>query len=825
MVSKSTITSKTSKTSKTSRSPVKESDFVLFQDTIIQPLDHFADNGESLEQRIFVFIPKNILSNQRIQTNGLSLSSLFTEEGSFFAPIPVFFVLGNESAVDPTLFLQRIMNYGSTDVIFITTEHRGYGSSISTNPDQSLPRYVSIKQVMQDYHQVVSRYKSNFTGPWIGAGYSYGGGLVINFGHDFPEDVEIILSSSGVVDWSFLMDTYDKQVRLNLGPSLYGQLVEHVSNLMPETPFDQNWIDREMILAFITGFSQMDTFNSLLPLFRLLSKLPTSQFVKILKWMDRKFAEDGALHYALSNAKRQISSEEVKSGKFSWRVWRFQQFYETGVFWQSAGHKGVYQRTVEDLSEECKILFGETPPLLDKPRWNPLSMVSNLKIPLIFVCGGKDPWKGVCLSPQDKIPSGKYFYFAQSKHCPDITNPNLGKIVMDDILGYLNYPNDPKSSAKASFFNQNSFYSTEESKYMLPITEFSDRLHRLQAKIKEEGLDAFIVSDSGSIYYYTGASYKAQERPFFIIVRSESPPTFLVPKLEESHMEKANIGLVESYWEYPAPKGKGWPERMEDVLKGMNSMKKLGLEPSISLENRNKIIALSSLQASSVEPYEIVEKLRLVKSEAEIAMIREASRYADMGMTMMLKNAYYGVSVLEMFSIAKKIQLEVIKTGFFDPLQTEFLTATWPAPFSAKPHGVPPVDGKLKDGPLAAMSYLRVNGYAAECERTFCLAPPTEKHQKMFTVMQEARNRAFAMIRPGIKASDVDKAAMDYLKEAGYGDFLLHRTGHGIGQGNHEGPWVAEGSDHILEENMVISVEPGIYVAEFGGVRHADTVL
>ena len=357
---------------------------------------------------------------------------------------------------------------------------------------------------------------------------------------------------------------------------------------------------------------------------------------------------------------------------------------------------------------------------------------------------------------------------------------------------------------------------------MLPQNEFSDRMQKLQAKIKDEGLDAFIVSDSSSIYYYTGASYKAQERPFFIIVRPETQPTFLVPKLEESHMEKANIGQVESYWEFPAPEGEGWPEKLENILKGMT---KIGLEPSISLENRNKIINLSCLQASSIEPYSIVEELRLVKSEAEITMIREASRYADMGMKLMMKNAYYGISVLEMFSIAKKIQLAVIKTGFFDPLQTEFLTATWPAPFSAKPHGVPPVDGKLKEGPLAAMSYLRVNGYAAECERTFCLSQPTEKHKQMFSAMQEARKRAFAMIRPGVKASDVDKAAMDYLKDEGFGEYLLHRTGHGIGQGNHEGPWIAEGSDHILKENMVFSVEPGIYIPEIGGVRHSDTVL
>jgi len=166
----------------------------------------------------------------------------------------------------------------------------------------------------------------------------------------------------------------------------------------------------------------------------------------------------------------------------------------------------------------------------------------------------------------------------------------------------------------------------------------------------------------------------------------------------------------------------------------------------------------------------------------------------------------------------------VIRTGVFDPLQTEFLTATWPAPYSASPHSVPPVDGKLKDGPLAAMSYLRVNGYAAECERTFFLAPPDKKAREMFAAMQAARRRAFDVIRPGVRCADVDTAAMTCLKEKGYGNYLLHRTGHGIGQGNHEGPWVAEGSEHVLAENMVISVEPGIYIPGIGGVRHSDTV-
>ena len=82
-----------------------------------------------------------------------------------------------------------------------------------------------------------------------------------------------------------------------------------------------------------------------------------------------------------------------------------------------------------------------------------------------------------------------------------------------------------------------------------------------------------------------------------------------------------------------------------------------------------------------------------------------------------------------------------------------------------------------------------------------------------------------ALVKPGIECADIDVAANGYLKERGYGDFLLHRTGHGIGLSNHEGPWLAEGNEEILQEDMVISIEPGIYMPDIGGIRHSDTVL
>jgi Xaa-Pro dipeptidase len=93
--------------------------------------------------------------------------------------------------------------------------------------------------------------------------------------------------------------------------------------------------------------------------------------------------------------------------------------------------------------------------------------------------------------------------------------------------------------------------------------------------------------------------------------------------------------------------------------------------------------------------------------------------------------------------------------------------------------------------------------------------------------MEKTREIAFSMIRPGVSCGELDSAVNEFLRVEGYAgeECRLHRTGHGIGLGNHEGPWVAEGSAHVLAENMVISVEPGIYLRGEGGFRHSDTVL
>ncbi len=224
----------------------------------------------------------------------------------------------------------------------------------------------------------------------------------------------------------------------------------------------------------------------------------------------------------------------------------------------------------------------------------------------------------------------------------------------------------------------------------------------------------------------------------------------------------------------------------------------------------------------------LVEELRLIKTDTEIRMIRRAAYYADMAIQRLLAASYYGASVAEGFAKTSSVMAPMIRNvPDWDPLTSSVLMASWAAPFSAQPHSIPRLYDALKDGPHVALALTRCNGYAAECERTYFTAPPDARSIAAFDAMMEARRLAFSFVKPGMPCADLDARVNAFLAAEGYGDEeqRLHRTGHGFGLGNHEAPWIAEGSDQVLEENMVISIEPGIYADKLGGTRHSDTIL
>jgi len=347
--------------------------------------------------------------------------------------------------------------------------------------------------------------------------------------------------------------------------------------------------------------------------------------------------------------------------------------------------------------------------------------------------------------------------------------------------------------------------------------ELTSRVKSLQDSIISNQLDCYVVATEANIWYLSAVSYHPEERPFFIIVAPGEKPIMVVPFMEEAHLHKTVLDCtIISYWEYPSPKGSNWYEVLDKVI---NKYKRVGVEPNIPTDMFMKIAAGKAVTI------DLVGELRMTKSPYELEAIRKTAAICDTAMASIMSSAYYGASVVESFALSKTVQNDLIRSRDFDPITTSLLTAVWPAPISAMPHSIPGLADKLTKGPNVAMSYFRINGYAAECERTFFLSDPDDEMKTCFNDMMEARNIALKTLKAGVPCSAVDTAAKNLLIKKGYKENLLHRTGHGIGMGNHEQPWLAEGSTDILAENMVVSIEPGIYIGQVGGYRHSDTVL
>ncbi|MGQ9723306.1 MAG: M24 family metallopeptidase [Candidatus Jordarchaeum sp.] len=348
--------------------------------------------------------------------------------------------------------------------------------------------------------------------------------------------------------------------------------------------------------------------------------------------------------------------------------------------------------------------------------------------------------------------------------------------------------------------------------------EFSKRIKNLQAKLEQENLDAYLVGNGENFYYLTGLAYRPFERPFFLIVPRSDSPTLMVPKLEEAHARDiAGVGEVNAYWEFPAREGENWFNVLQDLVKDYKS---LGVESSLPL---NYLRYLPEVVAK-----DLVEDLRLVKSKKEIEKIAFASEVADRAVEVLVGNSAEGViALMAIANVSTEVYLKVLgKIPTANLMVTGSTAAVWPAPISAMPHRAPGPFDVIKEGvPNVALATVQSDGYSGECERTFFATSVEEKSKKIFDDVMEARERALETVREGALCSEVDLAAKNFLIEKGYKEYLLHRTGHGIGIGTHEAPWIAEGYDKPLRENMIISIEPGVYIQGYGGFRHSDTVL
>jgi Xaa-Pro aminopeptidase len=198
-------------------------------------------------------------------------------------------------------------------------------------------------------------------------------------------------------------------------------------------------------------------------------------------------------------------------------------------------------------------------------------------------------------------------------------------------------------------------------KQMISKQEYLQRIRLTQAALKQNNIDTLIVSEEEDIYYLTGLTYKSLERLFILVIK-EQEVTFILPKMELAHLKSVdNVTKIKTYWEYPAQE----PECWRDVL--LEEIRK-SYAIGIGSKAPYEIASFIASVGLNVMESHIVERLRWIKSEAEISLIKRASSYCDVSISKINKNVYYGMTELEVFSVGRSIQQKVIKETSFDYL-------------------------------------------------------------------------------------------------------------------------------------------------------------
>jgi len=213
-----------------------------------------------------------------------------------------------------------------------------------------------------------------------------------------------------------------------------------------------------------------------------------------------------------------------------------------------------------------------------------------------------------------------------------------------------------------------------------------------------------------------------------------------------------------------------------------------------------------------------LDDLRGVKSAAELAAIEQSCCLASEALVQLLPLIRPGVTER---SLALELEFFMKRNGV-EEKAFDFIVASGER--GALPHGHP-TDRQISAGELVTIDFgARLGGYNSDETVTVSVVSANDHQREIYSVVKEAHDRAIAALRPGIGCREIDAIARDYIASRGYGDYFGHGLGHGVGLDVHEKPTLSPRSEQILAEGMVVTVEPGIYIPGWGGVRIEDTL-
>lgn len=333
------------------------------------------------------------------------------------------------------------------------------------------------------------------------------------------------------------------------------------------------------------------------------------------------------------------------------------------------------------------------------------------------------------------------------------------------------------------------------------------RIERLRTVLQEQGLKALLITNAVNRLYMTGFTGSSG-----IVLISETK-AYLLTDFRYMTQAPAQATAYEVVEHAPNPM-----ETVKDLLTKLG-ISKLGFEQNDMTYGAYQTTAkaLNGIELAATDG--IVEKLRIIKDESEIAVLQEAADLADRTFTHILEFLKPGAKEAD---IALEMEVFVRKNG---AASTSFETIVASGERSALPHG------KASDRILGTNEFVTLDygayykRYCSDITRTVVVGKPTDKHKEIYNIVLEAQMTALDKIKPGMTGREADAIARDIIQRYGYGDYFGHGTGHGLGMEVHEAPRLSKNGDTVLTPGMVVTVEPGIYLPGFGGVRIEDDIV
>jgi Xaa-Pro dipeptidase len=343
----------------------------------------------------------------------------------------------------------------------------------------------------------------------------------------------------------------------------------------------------------------------------------------------------------------------------------------------------------------------------------------------------------------------------------------------------------------------------------------NNRITALAEWMKDEEVETAFLTSPDNVFYLSGFLSDPHERLLGIAVFQEAEPFLICPGMEKSEAKNAgwNFEII-GYSDTDSP----WELVKKAIQSRIGAVQKTAIEKEHMTVERYDEMKKLFPSAQFVSAEEKLRQLRLKKDDRELGKIRQACELADFAIQTGVQEIKEGKTEME---ILAAIEYALKKRGV---LEMSFSTMVLTGKNAASPHGTPG-QTKIRKGDLVLFDLgVVVDGYCSDITRTVAYHDIGTEQEKVYQTVLDAQLKALEAISPGKPCSEIDQSARSLIASAGYGEYFPHRLGHGLGISVHEYPSITETNPLLIEERMVFTVEPGIYVPGLAGVRIEDDI-